>query len=150
MYPYAGDTCDYSKYSDVWKNWLVNDNHTHTGKMTVVSCPLCDYETGDVYDTIAAVLLSTHAISHQPGTTASSAKVERVKRPVINFRQQEHPRTGTTSSQCGMITSRRPRLLGRTRSYGWSNVAMRNSIETSPVWPAVAPPTKQPKKPWRQ
>ena len=51
--------------------------------MTVVSCPLCDYETDDVSDTIAAVLLSTHAISHQPGATASSAKVERVKRPGI-------------------------------------------------------------------
>ena len=60
------------------------DNHTHTGKMTVVSCPLCDYETDDVSDIIAAVLLSTHAISHQPGATASSAKVERVKRPVIS------------------------------------------------------------------
>ena len=52
--------------------------------MTVVSCPLCDYETEDVSDTIAAVLLSTHAISHQPGATASSATVERVKRPVIS------------------------------------------------------------------
>ena len=51
--------------------------------MTVVSCPLCDYETDDVSDTIAAVLLSTHAISHQPGATASSAMTERVKRPVI-------------------------------------------------------------------
>ena len=52
--------------------------------MTVVSCPQCDYETDDVSDTIAAVLLSTHAISHQPGATASSAKVGRVKRPVIS------------------------------------------------------------------
>ena len=52
--------------------------------MTVVSCPLCDYETDDVSDTIAAVLLSTHASSHQPGATAPSAKVERVKRPVIS------------------------------------------------------------------
>ena len=52
--------------------------------MTVVSCPLCDYETDDVSDTIATVLLSTHAISHQPGATAPSAKVERVKRPVIS------------------------------------------------------------------
>ena len=52
--------------------------------MTVVSCPLCDYETDDVSGTIAAVLLSTHAISHQPGVTASSAKVERVKHPVIS------------------------------------------------------------------
>ena len=80
MYPYVVDTCDYSKYTDVWKNWLVIDNHTHTGNMTVVSCPLCDYETDDVSDTIAAVLLSTHAISHQHGATASSAKVERVSR----------------------------------------------------------------------
>ena len=84
MYPYAVDTCDYSKYTDVWKDWLVIDNHTHTGKMTIVSYPLCDYETDDVSDTIAAVLLSTHAISHQPGATASKAKVERVKRPVIS------------------------------------------------------------------
>ena len=38
----------------------------------------------DVSDTIAAVLLPTHAISHQPGATASSVKVERVKRPVIS------------------------------------------------------------------
>ena len=52
--------------------------------MTVVSCPLCDYEIDDVSDTIAAVLLSTHAISPQPGATASSAKVERVKRSVIS------------------------------------------------------------------
>ena len=52
--------------------------------MTVVSCPLCDYETDYVSDTIAVVLLSTHAISHQPGATAPSAKVERVKRPVIS------------------------------------------------------------------
>ena len=43
-----------------------------------------DYETDDVSDTIEAVLLSTHAISHHPGATASSAKVERVKRPVIS------------------------------------------------------------------
>ena len=47
-------------------------------------CPLCDYETDDVSDTITAVLLSSHAISHQPGATTSSAKVERVKRPVIS------------------------------------------------------------------
>ena len=52
--------------------------------MTVVSCPLCDYETDDDSDTIAVVLLSTHAISHTPGATASSAKVERVKRPVVS------------------------------------------------------------------
>ena len=43
-----------------------------------------DYETDYVSDTIAAVLFSTHAISHQPGATAPSAKVERVKRPVIS------------------------------------------------------------------
>ena len=116
--------------------------------MTVVSCPLCDYETDDVSDTIAAVLLSTHAISHQPGATASSAKVEMVSARL--FHQQEHPRTGTTSSQGGVITSRRPRLLGRTRSYNCLTVAMRNSVGMSPVWPAVASPTKQPKKPWRQ
>ena len=45
--------------------------------MTVVSCPLCDYETDNVSDTVTAVLLSTHAISHQPGATAPSANVER-------------------------------------------------------------------------
>ena len=145
MYPYVVDTCDYSKYTTYGKTdylliitrilEICQSFRAHCVSMTLMTSL-----------TQSPVLLSTHAISRQPGATASSAKVERVS--ARSFHQQEHPRTGTTSYQGGMITSRRPRLLGRTRSYSCSNVAMRNSVGTSPVWPAVASPTKHPKKPW--
>ena len=117
--------------------------------MTVVSCPLCDYETDDVSDTIAAVLLSTHAISHQPGATSSSAKVERVKRPVIS--------SAGISEDWNYFLSRWNDYIEATKVTGKDGVlqlleyvATRNSVGTSPVWPAVASPTKQPKKPRRQ
>ena len=52
-------------------------------------CPFpgCDYETGDVKDELAAVLLSVHSngthVSH-PTAPVTSAKVEKVRRPTIS------------------------------------------------------------------
>ncbi len=52
--------------------------------------PACDYETEDVTDELAAVLISVHskgAHSPAPTTTATSnwtAKIEKVRRPTVS------------------------------------------------------------------
>ena len=51
--------------------------------MPVVKCPIpgCEYVTGDLDAVIVAALITTHCTTH---ATDHSAKVEKVKRPIIS------------------------------------------------------------------
>ena len=56
--------------------------------MPAIACPLpeCDYSTGDVEAGLAIALLNLHAHHHSaaPVTSHNTAKLEKVKRPVIS------------------------------------------------------------------
>ncbi len=73
--------------------------------MTILSCPLCDWKSEDVEIAGAVATLEIHGRTHPPAAaatqvvqTATTAKVERVKRPTVS--------TGGTNQDWNYFTTR--------------------------------------------
>ena len=94
--------------------------------------PACEYETGDVADALAAVLISVHSTGTHTTTptapTASNptAKIEKVI-AAQQFPAQDRAKNGLTSSHAGMITLRQPKSTAIRQSHSATRVLRRTA-----------------------
>ena len=92
---------------------------THKTTMPKYQCPFpeCTYETENVKDELAAVLLSVHSTGIHTASPASAAwaaaKVEKVRRPTVSA-------AGSSEEWSYFLTLE---LRGKTGSYNYLNVA---------------------------
>lgn len=121
-----------------------NRNNT----MPKYQCPFpsCTYETEDVKDELAAVLLSVHSTGTHIAPPATSTLTTQQLRSrgygAPRYLLQGQVKSGPTFSLAGRITWKRLKLRERTRSYNCWNAATNSYAKTLREMPAARTRTR--------